>query len=215
MEHRSSRAALNCDDFPPARICIGRDGGLWYRAELQSRSVVRAEPGETTLSLSLSLFLSRSLYLSWVRCARGTAYGYGRRMRTRTRTRRRFAEYMLRSWMLVCSIRRGSRQRETGKSHGGKRKPRRNEMRLGGKERRGKRDREIELEKGTRKRTQNGRAARWGWSMQDRERVAITRANPFRKQSRILTLIYRANSPLCSAPLSACGESSSRSRRAG
>lgn len=61
MEHRSSRAALNCDDFPPARICIGRDGGLWYRAELQSRSVVRAEPGETTLSLSLSLSVSLSL----------------------------------------------------------------------------------------------------------------------------------------------------------
>ena len=179
----------------------------------QNRSqdpVVQAEPGEMTHCVSfplIFLFLSLSPRICLRALQRSSVRQCGED------EDRRPMEYMLCArWMLVCSIRRGIRQREKERQRERERERERETKRKRVKEEKASSERDgIEgrnaerTEKRERERERGGGRERMRKGSAGPVRLVNGKTvrlscNPSRKQSRILTLIYRLL-PLCSTPL--------------
>lgn len=177
MEHRSlthtyARArAFNCDGFPSIWICIGRDGGRVIK--------IGTESGETMRCVSFFPLPPLSLFLSL-----GSAFARGAARGNVEDEDPWNIRYALVECSFAAFAEGPGREKRKRVKRGGESLVRTDE-----RKERGERERERE-----------------NWREEDakgfggpvrlvNERPARLSSNPCRKQSRILTLIYRAYTP--------------------
>lgn len=194
MELKSLRAVFNCDDFPPAWICIGKRRRCG-REEQNRNQDPSSEPNpEKRRVVSLSLFLSCSI--------------------PRVYLRQRAATWRIRTGGLrnICSL---NARLQHSQSDPTERNGKESKRKGGGRESLVRTRRTRRKKRGEKTRRGGCERVRPGrWRLVN-ERPARLSSNPSRKQSRILTLIYRSLpqrfTPLITVPVSQPPQPGSRS----